>query len=100
MVALATMTAPAGAEPLVDKPVKASFTTTKDVAATGQCIAKEMDWYGPAIMVPAPDGAQRLQFAFWSKSVTEILIIAGTPTRIEVRGIAMKRIKSSISRCL
>ena len=100
LVAAIAAAAPAAAEPLVDKPVKATFTTQKAVGETSQCVAKELNWYGPAISVPAPEGAQRLQFAFWNKSVTDILIMPGETTRIDVRGVATKRLKSSISRCL
>lgn len=100
VAAIAAAPAPAAAEPLVDKPVKATFSTPKAVGETSQCVAKELNWYGPAISVPAPEGAQRLQFAFWNKSVTDILIMPGEATRIDVRGVTTKRLKSSISRCL
>lgn len=100
MMLMAVATAAPVAAAITDKKVKATWTTTRPAAEVAGCLSGEMSWNGQMSSLPAPGGAQRLQFAFFGQVTTDLLIVPDQPTRIELRGMSSKRIRASVARCL
>ncbi|WP_343545448.1 hypothetical protein [Sphingomonas paucimobilis] len=99
MMMVAATAAPVAAA-ITEKKVKATWTTARPAAEVAGCLTGEMSWNGQMSSLPAPGGAQRLQFAFFGQVTTDLLITPGDPTRIELRGMSSKRIRASVARCL
>lgn len=99
MVVAAATAAPVAAA-IAEKKVKATWTTPRPAGEVAGCLTGEMIWNGQMSSLPAPGGAQRLQFAFFGQVTTDLLIIPDEPTRIELRGMNSKRIRASVARCL
>jgi hypothetical protein len=95
----AAATAAAGAS-ITTKPPKAVLTSAHQQADIAACLAERLEYLAPASSLPASAGGVRLQFASMGKVFTDILISAGDPRRVEVRGVYTGKVKRKISECL
>lgn len=91
---------PAAARSIYEQAPKRIYMSPFPVADVAQCFVARLAWYGPASMAPASEGNMRVQFASNGRVFTDLLLMAGPETKIEVRGVSGGRVRKAIEGCL
>ena len=92
--------AAATATPVVDQKPKRIYVSVKSTGMLAQCLAAKLQWFAPPAMAPAAEGDMRIQFSAGGRVTTDLNILHGPQTRLEVRGVSGGRVKRTIENCL
>lgn len=88
------------ATPVVEQKPKRIYVSAKSTGMLAQCLAAKLRWFAPPAMAAAADGDMRIQFSTGGIVTTDLNILHGAQTQLEVRGVSGGRVKRTIERCL